>query len=421
MQHLAFAQQTPAEKQSEPILIMNATAHLGNGETIENSVVAFEDGKITIVADAKTIKIDQSRFKIVMASGKHVYPGFIALNTQIGLKEIDAVRATADNREVGYFNPSVRSLIAYNTDSRVTPTIRSNGVMLAQVVPQGGRMPGQSSVMKLDGWNWEDAQYKADEGQHLNWPAPFRRSGWWAAPGPINKNDKYNEQVEQIRKFFKEAKAYSEQATIETTNLKFEAMKGLFDGSKNLYINVNFAKTIMESVLFAEEFGIKPVIVGGKDAWQVADFLKEHDVKVILGNTQALPVREYDDIDQAYKNASLLKEAGVTFAFSMEGAWEQRNLVFQAGQAVSYGLDYEAAIEGLTLSAAKVLGIDETTGSLVAGKDATLILVDGDVLDMRTCHLQKAYIQGAEIDLDNKQKKLSRKFSEKYDVDVEND
>jgi imidazolonepropionase-like amidohydrolase len=421
-QQMAQAQQTPAKPQSESILIMNATAHIGDGEKIENSIVAFKDGKFTIIGDARTMRIDPSKFDtIIKAEGKHIYPGFIAMNSQIGLKEIDAVRATNDDYEVGRFNPSIRALIAYNTDSRVTPTIRSNGVMMAQIVPKGGRMPGQSSVMKLDGWNWEDAQYKADEGQHLNWPAPFRRGGWWAAPGPITKNKNYDKQVEEIRQFFNEAKAYSEKMTVETTNLKFEAMKGLFDGSKNLYVNVNFAKPMMEAVLFAEEFGITPTIAGGKDAWQVADFLKEYHVKVILGNTQAIPVREYDDIDQPYKNATMLKAAGVTFAFSMNGAWEQRNLVFQAGQAVSYGLDYEAAIEGLTLSAAKILGIDDKTGSLRNGKDATFILVDGDVLDMRTCIVEKGFIQGAEIDMDNKQKALSRKFTEKYGVDVEND
>ncbi len=415
------AQQVPAEPQSSPILIKNATAHLGNGEKIENSVIAFEDGKITIVGDARSTRVDESKYTVVMASGKHVYPGFIAMNSQIGLVEVDAVRATRDDREVGFFNPTIRALIAYNTDSKVTPTIRSNGVMMAQVVPQGGRMPGQSSVMKLDGWNWEDAQYKADDGQHLNWPSPFRFTGWWAEPGAIKKNDNYGTQMDAIDQFFKEAKAYLEKADTETKNLKFEAMRGLFDGSKKLYIHVSFAKPTMEAVLWAEEMGITPVIVGGKDAWQIADFLKDHDVNVVLSNTQALPSREDDDIDQAYKNAKMLSDAGVSFCFSMNGAWEQRNLVFQAGQAVSYGLDYEKAIEGLTLGAAKALGIDENTGSLEEGKDATLIIVDGDVLDMRTCVLEKAYIEGGQIDLDNKQKALSRKFTEKYDIDVEND
>jgi imidazolonepropionase-like amidohydrolase len=291
--------------------------------------------------------------------------------------------------------------------------------MLAQVVPQGGTVSGQSSVMMLDGWNWEDAQYKADNGIHLRWPAPFRRSGWWAAPGPIEKNKNYDKDIRKIQDFLKEAQAYAKKTSPEKVNLKFEAMKGLFDGSKKLYINVNFAKPTMEAVLWAEELGLKPVIVGGKDSWQIAEFLKEHDISVILGNTQSLPVREFDDIDQPFRTPLMLKEAGVNFAFSMDGAWEQRNLVFQAGQAVAFGLGYEDAVAGLTLNTAKAMGIDDTTGSLEQGKDATLILVQGDVFDMRTSIVEHAFIQGREIDLDNKQKALDRKFRKKYGLKMD--
>ncbi len=413
------AQQTPGPEQTKPIIIMNATAHLGNGKVIENSAIAFENGKLTIVADARTIKLDMSKFEVVRAEGKHVYPGFIAPNTQIGIREIDAVRATRDDREVGRFNPSVRSLIAYNTDSRVTPTIRTNGILLAQVTPLGGTVSGQSSVMMLDGWNWEDAVLQEDDGVHMNWPAPFRRGGWWAAPGPITKNDRYDDQIEDIRKFMDEALAYTKADKPSVTNLKFEAMKGIFDGSKKLYIHVNYAKTIMEAVLFAEEYGITPVVVGAKDCGSIADFLKEHGVGVILHAVQGLPVREYDDIDLPFKTPSILEKAGVTYCFGMTGAWEQRNLAFQAGQAVSYGLDYEAAIKGLSLNAAKVMGIDKQCGSLETGKDATLFIAEGDVLDMRTSKLSHAFIQGRKIDLDNKQRALARKFSDKLGVDIE--
>ncbi len=420
--NISTAQQTLTKKQNDlPIIIMNGTAHLGNGDKIENSVITFENGKIGMIAPANTFKLDLSKFQVIDAKGKDIYPGFIAMNTQIGLVEVDAVRSTRDFREVGTFNPSVRALIAYNTDSKVTPTIRSNGVMLTQIVPQGGRISGQSSVMKMSGWNWEDAQYKADEGIHLNWPAAFRRGGWWAAPGPITKNKDYDEQVKAIKDFLDEAQAYNEKTNVEKVNLKFEAMKGLFDGTKKLYIETNFAKTIMESVLFTKEYGITPIIVGGKDAWQITDFLKEHKVMIVLKKTQDLPVREYDDIDQTFKTPKILKDAGIVFSFSLDGAWEQRNLVFQAGQAVSYGLDYEAAIEGLTLSPAKILGIENTAGSLEKGKDATIIIAKGDILDMRTCIIEKAFIEGQEVDLDNKQKALSRKFTDKYGVDIDHD
>lgn len=417
-----LAQQVPADPQSQPILIMNATAHLGNGKKIENAALAFENGKLTVIADARVVKLDMGKFRVINGKGKHIYPGFIALNTEIGLKEIDAVRATRDNREVGTFNPSVRALIAYNTDSRVTPTIRSNGVMIAQIVPQGGRVSGLSSVMKLDGWNWDDATYKADDGIHLRWPLTFRQTGWWAVPGTIVKNKKYKEETQKVKDFFLAARAYHQATTHKVKNLKFESMRGLFDGTKRLYIHVNAAKSILETVLWAKEIGVpNMIVVGGSDAWKIASFLKENKTPVILTKTQNLPVREDDDIDQMYKNPKILADAGVHFAFSMNGAWEQRNLVFQAGQAVAYGLEYEKAIQGLTLDAARILGIDKTTGSLETGKDATLILVEGDVLDMKTCIISKAFIQGREIDLDNKQKALSRKFSKKYGVDVKND
>lgn len=413
---LSFSQQTPGKKQSEPILILNATAHLGNGEVIQNSAIGFVDGKITLIGDARTIKIDQSAYKqVIQASGKHVYPGFIAPDTQIGLIEVDAVRATRDDREVGKYNPNVRSIISYNTDSRVTPTIRSNGVLMAQVTPRGGVIPGQTSVVQLDAWNWEDAAYQTDGGIKLMWPNSFSTSGWWADPGPTKENNKYQDGVDDVRAYFKEAQAYSLKTSHDVKNLKFEAMRSLFSKSKTLFVNVNNSMGIMDVVDFAEDFGLKIVVVGGQDAWMNADFLKERNIPVILSQTQRLPNRQDADIDQPFKTPKLLQEAGIDFCFSMGGAWEQRNLVFQAGQAVSYGLDYEQAVKGLTLNAAKILGIDKTTGSLEMGKDATLFISEGDALDMRTCKIETAFIQGRSVDMDNKQKALYRKYKEKYD------
>ncbi len=409
-----YAQQTPAPAQKGSILILGATAHLGNGKVIETSAIAFENGKLTLVADSKTIKIDRNSYsQVIDAVGKHVYPGFIASNTQIGLKEIDAVRATADNREVGYLNPNIRAIIAYNTDSRVTPTIRSNGVMMAQIVPQGGAMPGQSSVVQLDAWNWEDAGIKVDDGIHLNWPSTYRRTGWWAEPGPIKPNDKYGERTDRIKEFFKEAKAYTEGKAAKK-NLKFEAMRGVLDKSKKLYIHTGQAKAMMDVVDFKRTHELDVVIVGGRDAWLIPDLLKKNNIPVILSAVQALPSRADDDVDLPFRIPSLLHKAGVDFCLSYGGAWEQRNLVFQAGQAVSYGLPYEEAIRALTSSSAKILGL-ENVGVLENGKDATLFISKGDVLDMRTSVLEHAFIQGRAIDLDNKQKALYRKFKEKYE------
>lgn len=411
----SFAQQTPAPAQSQPILITGAVAHLGNGQVIENSAIAFEDGKLTIVADARLIRIDGSKnFKMIDAAGKHVYPGFIAPNTNLGLVEINAVRATKDNAEVGQMNPNVRSIIAYNTDSDVTPTVRSNGVLLAQITPESGVIPGSSSIVELDAWNWEDALYKADIGIHLNWPSMFSSSRR-GNNEVISKNEKYAEQVQEIAAFFDEAKAYVKKDVVEEKNLKFEAMRGLFDKSKKLFVQTNLAKTIMESVLFAKKYDVEIVIVGGRESWRILEFLNENDIPIIFHSTQSLPLREDEDVDQPFKTPAQLQEAGILFCFSHEGFDTQRNLPFQAGQAIGFGLNYETAIQSLTLNTAIILGIDQTVGSLENGKDATLFIAEGDIFDMRTSRVLQAFIRGKEIDLDNKQKALYRKYKEKYD------
>lgn len=405
----------PAPVQNGPTLILGAVAHLGNGNVIENSAIGFEAGKLTLVADASTIRIDRSKYKTVYdASGKHLYPGFIAPNTNLGLTEIEAAKATLDYAEIGQYNPNLRALIAYNTDSDIIPTVRSNGILMAQITPQGGILSGTSSVVQLDAWNWEDAAFYKDEGMHLNWPQMRSFGGWETGNPEMKKNDQYEKEVMALRRFFEEARAYAQQPTPEIKNLRFEAMRGLFNQSVRLFIHTHQAKTIQESVLFAENMGIKKVLVGANDANLVADFLKLHNVPVILGKTQNLPSREDEDIDQPFKTAALLHEKGVLFAFSNEGFWQQRNLPFQAGQAVAFGLPKEAAIRALTLNTAQILGIDASCGSLEAGKDATLFIAEGDALDMRTCKVTAAFIQGRTINLDNKHKQLNQRFEQKY-------
>lgn len=170
-----MAQQTPAPKQSKAVTIVGATAHLGNGETIKNSLIIFEDGKITQIMDALTTKM-QYRGTIIQADGKHVYPGFIAPNSTLGLVEIDAVRASDDEDEIGDMLPHLRSLIAYNTESQVVESMRPNGVLMGQITPRGGTISGTSSIVQFDAWNWEDAVIKEDDGLHLNWPNSFKAS-----------------------------------------------------------------------------------------------------------------------------------------------------------------------------------------------------------------------------------------------------
>ncbi len=405
----------PAPKQPAPVLILGATAHLGNGTVIANSAIAFENGKITLVADATTIRLDRTKFgKIYDAAGKQVYPGFIAPTTTLGLGEVEAVRATRDMAEAGSINPNARALVAYNTDSDIVPTVRANGVLLAEIAPEGGLVSGTSSVVQLDAWNWEDAALKADNGIHLNWPAMRRWQGWETGNPEMKKNDQYDKDILALRRYFDESKAYLQDPNPAVKNIRFEAMRGLFNQSQTLFMHTGSVKTMQEAVLFAEQYKLRFALVGAEDAWLMADFLKEHKVSVILASTQSLPGRDDDDIDQPYKTAALLHEKGILFAFGHDGNWKHRNLPFQAGQAVGFGLPKEAAIAALTLNTAMILQIDAQCGSLEVGKDATLFISEGDALDMRTNQVTAAFIQGREINLDNKHKKLSKRFEEKY-------
>jgi imidazolonepropionase-like amidohydrolase len=402
---------TPAPAQKGAILIIGATAHLGNGNTIANSAIGFENGQITMVADATTIRLDRNKYsKIFDASGKHVYPGFIAPSTTVGLVEIDAIRATQDYAETGAYNPNARTIVAYNTDSDIPPTLRTNGILLAQISPAGGVISGTSAVVQMDAWNYEDAAVRTEDGVHLNWPS-LRSFGGFANP-EMKKNEQYDKDVQYLHQFFKEAKAYAQPGAQMPVNLKYEAMRSVFNQKTNLYIHTNDARTMQESVIFAEQHGVKPVLVGAADAWMITGFLKEHAVPVILFPTQSLPARDDDDVDQPYKTAAALHQAEVLFSLSSIGSWRQRNLPFQAGQAVGYGLPYEAAVKAITLNTAKILGIDAKNGSLEVGKDATLFISEGDALDMRTCKVTAAFIQGRDISLDNKQKQLYKKFEE---------
>jgi len=397
-------------------LFMGGIAHLGNGEIIENSVIVVKDGEFDLVADASRIRIDPSAFDtIIRVYGKHIYPAFISPNTTLGITEIDAVRATKDYDEVGEFNPNVRSLIAFNTDSKVLKTVRTNGVLITQACPRGGIISGSSSVMHLDGWNWEDAQLKADDGIHLNWPSSYHTSGWWAEPGSTSKNKNYEKGVNKIKTYFEIAKAYSKNNT--EMDLELEATKGLFDGSRNLYIHADYAKEIRESVRFFKELGIeKIVIVGGKDALNAIPVLKEFKIPLILERVHSLPVNEDAAIDQFFTLPSQLQAKGILFCLAYNGDMEAmgtRNLPFTAGTAVAYGMEMKDAISAISLNTAIILGIDNKVGSIEKGKDATFFISSGDALDMRTNNVERAYIKGHPVDLNNHQKELFEKYKDR--------
>lgn len=420
---ISFGQVPSPQKQKfERILFQNGTAHIGNGKMIANASVAIEKGKILFVRNALTYQLDETDWDtIISIKGKHIYPGFIGANLTMGLTEIDAVRATRDFQETGTINPNVRSLIAFNTDSKVMYTVRTNGVLVTQSTPRGGLISGTSSVMALDGWNWEDAAYKADDGIHMNWPRKHQSTGWWAEPGESKENKKYNETIKRIYDFFEESAAYAKNKSPEQPLLKLDAMRGIFDGSQRVYIHADYAPEINDIVDFSRHFKLAhTVIVGGYDADLVADRLKENKIAIMLGRPHSLPKFEDDLTYAVFHKAKRLQQLGVEYCIQAAGDMEvmnARNIPFLAGTAWAYGLTEEEAVASVSLNVARILGVDERIGSLEKGKDATLFVSDGNALDMRSNNVTIAMVKGNFIVLDNHQMQLSYKYHERYGLE----
>ncbi|HET9745844.1 MAG TPA: amidohydrolase family protein [Chitinophagaceae bacterium] len=423
----ATSQETvlPAPAQKGTMYVMNATIHVGNGTVIDNGVIQIKDNKIEKVGTDIPVPAGA---KTIDAKGKHVYPGVILPISNLGLVEISAVRASTDVRELGDMNPNVRSIVAYNTDSKVINTLRSQGVLLANIVPQGTFLAGSSSVVQLDAWNYQDAAYKTDAGMHLYMPSLMARpsfggfggGGGRFGPQQNSGTDPVKEglnKIEGLKTFFNEAKAYFAEGTHVQTNLKFEAVKGLFDRTQKFYVHGNTVRQMLIALDFVKQYNFDVVIVGGSDSWQIADLLKQHNVAVVLQQMHSLPTATDDDIDQPYKTAAALQKAGVVFSISDDDAQTRgKNILFNAGTAATYGLTKEQALQAITLNAAKIMGVADKTGSIEPGKDANIVISEGDILDMKTSKVTAALIQGRVIDLTDKHKLLNERFNKKYDI-----
>jgi len=410
-----------APAQKKPVMLVGGTIHTGTGDVIENGTIVFSGGKITAVGKSDDIKVDKSGSEVIDVTGKQVYPGLIFPNTSIGLVEIGSgVDVATDNREIGDLNPNVRAIAAYNTDSHVIPVLRSNGILLAQIVPTGTLLPGTSSVVQLDAWNWEDAAYKIDNGIQLGWPRKSAAGGrrgmeFFIMGGAANNT--YDKNVEALEKIFTDAVAYAAVAQPHDVNLRLEAMKGLFDGSKTMFIITSEPKCIIEAISFGKRYGVKKMVLAGADesAWGVRDFLKENNIPVLLADPLSLPKYDYSDTKLTFKLAAMFKKEGILVGLTYSNQ-AYANLPFAAGQTAAYGLTKEEALQTVTLNSAKILGIDDKTGSLEVGKDANIVVSTGDILDMATNNIEFAFIMGRNINLDNEHKQLYRRFKSKYEV-----
>lgn len=408
----------PAAKQKGVTVITHATVHVGNGTTLTDASVAFENGKITGVGNV----VAPAGATIIDGTGKHLYPGLILPSSDLGLREISSgVRGSNDYAEIGENNANIRSIVAYNTDSKIIGVLRENGILLAGVAPQGELIEGQASVVQLDAWNYEDAAYKMDNGLYINMPSLMARRGGRMAfmrPGPVGDPVKAAmAKIETIKAFFHDAKAYYQEKTHAANNLKLEAVRGLFEGKQKLFVRANEVKQMLLAMDIAKTFGFKLVIVGGTEAYQIADLLAEHNVPVILDRQHALPSMEDDDVDQPYKTPAALQKAGVLFCLNDTHDQSRfRNLAFNAGTAATYGLTKEQALSAVTLNPAKILGIDDKAGTIESGKDANLLVVNGDLLDMKSSVIGQAFIQGRNVSLDNKGKQLYERYKHKYQL-----
>ena len=419
LNNILNAQETiyPVQQQNQLTFIINGTIHIGNGTIIENGIIKINKGKIEEVG--KNIAIPADDVQTYDAKGKHIYPGLILPMSTLGLQEIGGIRSMQDFNELGEWNSNIRSISAYNADSKIINTLRSNGILLAHTAPQGSLIGGLSTIVQLDAWNEEDAGYKKDIGMNFYMPSLISRPigrGYGMGNQSNEAGKEALEKIEQVKAFFREAKAY----TINNNgkkNIKLEATKTLFNKQAKLYIHCDQVKQMLIAIDFVKEFNFNVVIVGGSESWQIADLLKQNNIAVILGQLHELPEVEDDNIDQPYKLPSILQKAGVLFCINDDDSQNRgRNLSYNAGTAVAYGLGKEEALSTITLNTAKILGIEDRTGSIETGKDANIIIADNDVLDMRNSIISKAWIQGRDINLKDKHKQLYERYKYKYGI-----
>jgi len=405
-----------ARPQDTPIAIVGATVHTVSGESIPGGFVRFEKGAIVEVGagpgsfPAAVRRID--------AAGKHVYPGFLCANTQLGLTEIGAVRAMRDFDEAGAVTPEVRAAVAVNPDSTLIPVARSNGVLVAGVFPTGGLIPGRVSVLRLEGWTWEEMTVRDSVGVVVDWPLLRPVNAPWMDKSEKEQREQAEKELRALKEAFSQARAYRDAREADATtpvDLRWAALAEVFPPARRpVFVHAQEYDQIVSAAAFAAEHGLKLVIVGGRDAPLCLDLLKKQDIAVCALGTIALPKRQDSAYDEVYRLPSVLEAAGVRWCLqSGEEAAHERNLPYSAAMAVAHGLPRDAAIRSITIYAARLLGVDDVLGSIAEGKSATLFVCDGDPLEVTT-RVERAFIDGREIDLSNKQTKLAEKYREKY-------
>ncbi len=391
-----------APLRAETVLLTGAIVHTVSGATITNGQILVRDGKIAAVGQS----VSSEGAKEISLKGQHLYPGMIALNTDLGLVEIDAVRSTVDVREVGEYTPDVFSWHAVNPDSELLPVARANGVSHFEPVPFGAVVSGQSGLLALDGWTTEQMVAKKSIALHVFWP----NAGLDTTP---------KEKLRQLDDFFAEARAYAKAKSVAKDYQiipAWEAMWPIVSGETPVMIHAEEVRQIRAAVSWAMTNGVRMILADALDAWRVADLLATNKIPVIFNHVFTQPLRAEDGHDAHFRAASVLTKAGVKVTFSGGGAALVKNMPYAAAQAAAFGLSADEALKGITLYPAQIAGVSERLGSIEVGKDATLFVTDGDILDIRS-NVKRMWIGGKEIRLENRHTRLYEKYKNRPKAD----
>jgi imidazolonepropionase-like amidohydrolase len=404
---------TPEQKLTDPIdrspvtVITGATVHPVSSDPIENGVVVIENGLIKAVGRAGSVQVPAGA-RQVDATGKHVYPGMIDPLTSLGLVDVESVPSARDDREVGAYNPHVRSLFGMNMFSHDIPVARANGITSVLTTPATGVIRGSGSVVQLSGDTPEKAGISDRAALVVDFPSPTGEQ----SDEPSLKG----EALQKLVELFHRATSYAANPTAlhdptqrfevnsdPSDRVLLEAMVPAMRGEIPIIFIASSERDIRSLMMLLDTFPkIDAVLGGGNQAYFVAEELAERDIPVIIG-TELTPNDYRDDpVTAAWRNAAILRNAGVkiafTTSFSPEGVSEIRNLPYEAARAVSYGLSEADGIRALTLSAAEILGLGDRMGSLDAGKRADLIITDGNPMQILT-HVDRMWIAGQEMPL----------------------
>ncbi|MCX7606931.1 MAG: amidohydrolase family protein [Bacteroidia bacterium] len=387
------------------ILIRGAWIHRGDGTLPMRADMLVRGDSIAAIAPVISALPE---YQVIDARGKHVYPGIIAIGTPVGLIEIEAIRATRDAAEVGEFTPEAAAYTAFNVDSRVLPTLRANGILYVESVPQGGVIAGRSAVFRLMGRTREQAVVLSSAALHC-YPPSLRP--WLYAPYEEQKKE-----VERAHESWKRLDAYFEQAgrwcggDSLFPSVAFRALCPYLRGEKPVIWHVETAEDIEAVVRFSSRWGLKAAIAGGAEALRVVSLLREHNIPLILIRTHRLPPSEDSPMDYFYALPKSLRDSGITVFLSHDSFWNQRNLAYNAGSAAAYGLSSEEALALITDKPARWLGLSRL-GRLEVGYKASFLLVEGDLLDVPRSRILRAWLEGKEVNLsDNPQEQLFHKY-----------